>query len=114
MRGKKAATTSTDYSFQTSDPSVNPTSAKVVNVLAALQGEVDVPSGRCSPPCWLRDGGPEAREILACRNGLLHLPTDDWLLSTSSFFTRNRPVIIDLVALLAIGGPEKCLAAILP
>ena len=43
-----------------------------------------------SPPAWL-DGveGPEANTILACANGLLHLPTLRLLPHTPSFFTHN-------------------------
>lgn len=43
------------------------------------------------PPFWLGDSVPDlgAGEILACQNGLLHLPTKELLPHTPAFFTQN-------------------------
>jgi putative DNA primase/helicase len=43
-----------------------------------------------APPAWLGAvSGPAADEIIACANGLLHLPTLQILPHTPSFFTYN-------------------------
>ena len=47
------------------------------------------PKDRFEPPCWLRGDGPPALEILACQNGLLHLPSRQLQDPTPDFFTRN-------------------------
>lgn len=67
----------------------HPTKAKVANVLDALEGLAHVPRDAYAPPCWLEGGGPPPSELLACRNGLLHLPTGALLDPTPLFFTRN-------------------------
>ena len=68
----------------------NPTRAKVANVEDALKGVAHRPTGEFEPPCWLSaDGGPPPNEIVACRNGLLHLSSGELSEPTPDFFTRN-------------------------
>ena len=74
---------------KTVNPPFNPTQAKVSNVLDALKGEAHRARDSYTPPCWLEGDGPTARELVACRNGLLHLPTGELLDHTPRFFTRN-------------------------
>ncbi len=66
-----------------------PNKAKVANVEDALKGLAHVQRDRYAPPCWLDGDGPPPGELLACRNGLLHLPTDELLDPTPRLFTRN-------------------------
>ncbi|HEB54229.1 MAG TPA: hypothetical protein ENI87_13330, partial [bacterium] len=70
-----------------------PTTAKVNNVLDALNALSHVRGDRWEPPCWLTGDGPPPKEIVACSNGLLHLPTGELLPLTHEFFTRNALVI---------------------
>lgn len=69
----------------------SPTSKSVSNVVDALGAVCLVERGRFAPPCWLDEGHEDypADEILACRNGLLHIPSGELLPSTPQFFTRN-------------------------
>lgn len=67
----------------------NPNKAKVGNVLDALQAIAHRPRDTFAPPCWLDGEGPPAHELVACRNGLLHLPTGTLHENTPRFFTRN-------------------------
>jgi putative DNA primase/helicase len=67
----------------------------VGNVLQALAGYRVLP-GALAPPAWLDGPGPHpAAEYVACRNGLLHLPTlaesrrNPLLPPTPRFFTPN-------------------------
>ena len=83
-----------------------PTKNKVSNVLDALRGETHVPRDRFEPPCWLDGEGPPPREIVACSNGLLHLPTGVLLGHTSRFFTRNA---LDFAFDPAAALPERWL-----
>jgi putative DNA primase/helicase len=41
-------------------------------------------------PSWLIEEQPEPTDILACRNGLLHVPTGTLIRPTPSFFTFNQ------------------------
>jgi putative DNA primase/helicase len=68
---------------------VKPNAQMVGSVLDALRAAAHLDAA-ISPPAWL-DGveGPEADTILACANGLLHLPTLRLLRHTPSFFTHN-------------------------
>jgi len=50
-----------------------PTSARVANALDALRAVCNLPAS-VTPPIWLRTSKIPAREIIACGNGLLHLP----------------------------------------
>jgi len=59
----------------------------ISDVLQAIRGEVGIPS-RLGPPCWLGDG-PPAAELVAARNGLVHLPSLAAGLETA--FTRSSP-----------------------
>ena len=70
-----------------------PSSRSVGETIDALKGISLVERGTYAPPCWLN--GDEravdypAAEILACRNGLLHLPSGTLLEPTPALFTRN-------------------------
>jgi putative DNA primase/helicase len=61
-------------------PSAAPETRKVTRILLAnveqaLKG-MGVVSGRIDPPAWLVDNPPfDAREVIPCRNGLLHIPS---------------------------------------
>lgn len=66
----------------------NPNKNKVANVLEATASEAQL----CGvhPPVWLSHSqGPDASELIACRNGLLHLPTRALQPLTPAFFTLN-------------------------
>lgn len=69
----------------------SPDAKTVGNVMDALKGVALVERGTYAPPCWLseEDDDLPATEILACGNGLLHLPTGALLPATPRFFTRN-------------------------
>lgn len=66
-----------------------PTQSKVTNLLDALKAAAHLDSKR-APPCWA-DGrqGPQPRELMACANGLLHLPTRTLHPPTPAFFSTN-------------------------
>jgi putative DNA primase/helicase len=68
----------------------NPNRTKVGDVLDALRGVVLVPDST-RPPVWLTDESADfpASEIMAVRNGLLHLPTLRLLQPTPKFFNTN-------------------------
>ena len=64
-----------------------PTKGKVDNVLDALRAVCNLPAS-CAPPCWLQDDpGLDPFEVVACHNGLLHIPTRELLPPTPAFFT---------------------------
>ncbi len=69
----------------------NPNAARVSNVIDSFKGIMHRSTGLYQPPCWLKsmEGLPPANEIVACQNGLLHLPTGELLPPTPNFFTRN-------------------------
>ena len=68
---------------------VKPNALMVGGVLDALRAAAHL-DATVAPPAWL-DGadGPPAHEIVACANGLLHLPTLTLLPHTPSFFNLN-------------------------
>ena len=64
-----------------------PTKTKVDNVLDALRAVCNL-AASCAPPCWLQDDpGLDPFEVVACHNGLLHIPTRELLAPTPAFFT---------------------------
>lgn len=66
-----------------------PTKAKVENVLDALRAVCNLPKA-ITAPCWLQDDpGFNPIDILACRSGLLHIPTRTLLPGTPAFFALN-------------------------
>ncbi len=66
-----------------------PTRAKVENVLDGLRAVTNLPASMAAP-CYLRnDPGLDPLDMLACPNGLLHIPTRTLHLPTPDFFTRN-------------------------
>jgi hypothetical protein len=67
---------------------VKPNQAMVTNVLDGLRGASHL-SGSISAPAWLSHGDVPAEEIVACANGLLHLPTLNLFPGTPAFFTYN-------------------------
>ena len=68
---------------------VKPNAAMVSGVVDALRGTAHLDE-KIAAPAWL-DGvaGPPPREIVACANGLLHLPTRKLLPHTPAFFNMN-------------------------
>jgi putative DNA primase/helicase len=67
----------------------NPTRAKVGDVLDALAAVANLPT-TIRPPSWLGDAVDlPADEIIACANGLLHLPTRTMLRHSPEFYTQN-------------------------
>src|SRR5262249_4401350 len=63
-----------------------PTARRVTDVIDALKGATNF-SGR-HPPTWLSDAyNLPPSEIIACQNGLLHVPTRKLLPHTPDFFT---------------------------
>ncbi len=66
-----------------------PNRSKVTDVLDALKAVTHLPV-EIRPPAWLDEcSDPPAAEIIACGNGLLHLPTLDLLPHSASFFALN-------------------------
>jgi putative DNA primase/helicase len=66
-----------------------PTKSKVENVIDAVRAVSNLRATQ-TPPCWLSSRGqPDPFEILACRNGLLHVPTRRLLPPSPHFFTLN-------------------------
>ena len=67
----------------------NPNKSKVANVLEATAAETQLPCST-SPPAWLdTEQHPAADEVIACTNGLLHLPTREVIPHTPAFFGLN-------------------------
>jgi putative DNA primase/helicase len=65
-----------------------PTSRRVSDVIDALKGATN--RSNFHPPAWLSGvSNLSPNEIIACQNGLLHLPTRKLLAHTPNFFTRN-------------------------
>ena len=67
-----------------------PNKSKVENALDALRGICNLPSAMAAP-CWIDapDADLNPLDIMACRNGLLHIPTRKLLEPTARFFTLN-------------------------
>jgi putative DNA primase/helicase len=66
-----------------------PTRSKVENVLDALRAVTNLPASMAAP-CWLQnDPGLRPLDVLACPNGLLHIPTRTLHPPTPDFFTLN-------------------------
>lgn len=74
------------YAFIEKTCGFAPDAKSVGNVIDALKGVVLVERGSFEPPCWLKEDelglDYPADEILACSNGLLHLPTGTLMEST--------------------------------
>lgn len=66
-----------------------PKPGNVEGYLKALRGLVHVPVDQAAPPAWLDGDGPPPLEMVALRNGLLHVPSGVLSSSTPRFFTRN-------------------------
>lgn len=67
----------------------NPTQAKVNQVVDAVKAHVQLPSGTRAPSWLDQTNYPPANEIVACENGLLHLPTRELLEHTPTFLSHN-------------------------
>jgi putative DNA primase/helicase len=68
---------------------VKPNALMVGGVLDALRGAAYLDTS-IEPPAWIDDTDrPPAREVIACANGLLHLPTLSLLPHAPSFFNLN-------------------------
>jgi putative DNA primase/helicase len=67
---------------------VKPNGQMVGSVLDALRAAAHLDAA-ISPPAWLDVEGPSADTMVACANGLLHLPSLRLLPHTPSFFTQN-------------------------
>ena len=67
-----------------------PDKAAVANVLAATASQTVIGSN-VTAPMWLANGEnmPAPREIAACRNGLLHLPTGTLIEHTPDYWSHN-------------------------
>lgn len=66
-----------------------PNRNKVADVLDAVKAKTILP-GRTIPPCWLDNGEHyNPSELVPCKNGVLHLPTDTLLPLTPLLFTFN-------------------------
>ncbi len=66
-----------------------PNRAKLGNVIDALEAVAHLPE-RLDTPAWLGNSGPvPAHEVLALRNGLLHLPERRLLPHTPSFYVHH-------------------------
>jgi putative DNA primase/helicase len=67
----------------------NPNKGKVANVAEALAAATQLPS-TVKPPAWLDDQThPAANDLVACTNGLLHLPSRKLLQHSPAFFSLN-------------------------
>jgi putative DNA primase/helicase len=103
-----------ELAYRPSDPEADarvrfqPTRSKVENVLDALRAVCNLPSAQ-RPPCWLVTPRlPLAPfDILACPNGLLHIPTRTLHPATPQFFTLNG---IDFPFDAAAPSPTQWLA----
>jgi putative DNA primase/helicase len=68
---------------------VKPTAKMVAEVLDALRAAAHLDAS-IELPTWLNGvGGPPARELIACANGLLHLPSRMLLPHTPPYFNHN-------------------------
>lgn len=69
---------------------INPNKTKVANVLDALRALAQIPAA-AAPPAWLDWplGMLPACDLLACSNGLLHLPTRALYPHSAAFFGLN-------------------------
>jgi putative DNA primase/helicase len=69
--------------------SIKPNTAMVMNVLDGLRAAAHL-GGKIAAPAWLRpNSNPPAEEVVACLNGLLHLPSGRVIRNTPEFFTYN-------------------------
>lgn len=69
------------------------TRAVVSDTLQSLQAICRIPS-RLSPPCWV-DSGPPPAELVACRNGLVHVPA--FLAGRAGAFIKATPRFVSCV-----------------
>lgn len=72
------------------DKPFNPSQDKVSSVADALRAVAHVAGENYLDVArWLRNPGPPPSEVVACANGILHLPTRTLLPATADFFTLN-------------------------
>lgn len=67
---------------------VKPNTTMVNHMVDGLRAAAHL-DDNAAAPMWLYGGGPQPDEIVACSNGLLHLPTLQLLPHTPAFFTHN-------------------------
>jgi len=69
---------------------VNPKSHSVSEVMDALKADAHL-DDELSPPCWIdgNDNHPPSKELLICKNGLLHMPTRKLSPLNPGFFSLN-------------------------
>lgn len=79
-----------DFLDRLKDSNYLPKKATVSELQHALSNAAYVKSD-AAPPCWINDDGtrPPAAEIIACANGLLHLPSRTTTPPTPRFFSLN-------------------------
>jgi putative DNA primase/helicase len=65
-----------------------PTKSKVENAMDALRAICNLPAS-VAAPCWLESHSVNPLDIIACKNGLLHIPTRQLLTPDPRFFTVN-------------------------
>jgi putative DNA primase/helicase len=88
---------------------VKPNASMVTNVLDGLRAASHL-DGSIAAPAWLRPiSNYPAEEIVACENGLLHLPSGKIIGNTPEFFTYNA---LGAHAAWRAGGPEGLVVAI--
>ena len=80
--------------------------SKKLEVLDSLADESHVADSEYEPPCWIEGSGPPPDELLACRNGILQLPTQELLEPSPRLFTRNA---LDIEYQPGAGPPARWL-----
>lgn len=68
----------------------NPTSRSVSDVLDAMRAACQI-SGQLRAPAWLiaNESQDNPKEIISCKNGLLHLPTGEMIAHTPNFYSNS-------------------------
>ncbi|MAE61000.1 MAG: hypothetical protein CMJ49_06540 [Planctomycetaceae bacterium] len=76
------------------EPTFTPNRSRVDNVLDALKAETNLPASY-QVPCWLSDDPdlPSPLALVACGNGLLHLPTRTLFDPTPAFFNSTATTV---------------------
>ena len=69
----------------------SPNKTKVTSVVDALKASPTLITCDQSPPMWINHSPTDstANELVACKNGLLHLPTGELFAPSPRFFTTN-------------------------
>lgn len=67
----------------------NPTTGKVNQIMDALRAGLDLRRDNVEPPFWLSDPGRPAKNLIACKNGLLDVETRELIPHSPDFFCVN-------------------------